>query len=378
MEEGTGQNLIGNSFVIGLLIAVAGVLAIEFGLSTAVLEIIMGFFARNAVGIWDASWLQFVAEFGLITLMFIAGFEVDIPILRKNFAKSAFVGSFSFVIPFVGIYGICMLFGMKFGQAIIFAISMSTTSLALVFPTLRERGMLTSSPGQFLLSSAMFVDIMSVIALIVFFIKPSLSLYLGLAGVILIIVFAPFVSKWLFGRWKGNLIEMEVRFILFTLLALLFIASVSHVHAALTGFALGMVMSSILRKHYQVESKIRNIVFGFFAPVFFFRAGTQMDLSQFTWMDALLVLVLTPAAFMLKFYGSVFPFRLFGCTLSKYASVLFNYRLSFAIVAALYGFETGRITGGQYSAIMCTVLLTSLGTALLLKARPNLDQQAGE
>jgi Kef-type K+ transport system membrane component KefB len=262
---------------------------------------------------------------------------------------------------------------MDHEKAVIFAICMSTTSLALVFPVLKEKGLLESSPGQFLLSSAMIVDIMSVIALLVFFIEPNRYLAIGAVVIALIFIFAPRISRWLFGRWRGNLVEMEVRFILFALLALLFIGTVSEVHAALTGFVFGVVMSSILRRHYQVEEKIRNILFSFFAPVFFFHAGSKMDVSSFNWQDALYVLVFTPASFLLKFGGSYHPFLFFKCKLARFASILFNYRLSFAIVAALYGVQKQILSGGEYSAIMVVVLVTSLGTALLLKFKPNID-----
>lgn len=216
----------------------------------------------------------------------------------------------------------------------------------------------------------MVVDIASVLALIVFFIKPDYQFIIGSLAVIILMLGAPVLSRWLFGRWRGNLIEMEVRFILFALLAFLFISEVSEVHEALTGFVFGAVMSAILRKHYQVEEKVRSIVFGFFAPVFFFVAGTRMDISQFAWKDALFVVIFTPAAFLLKFAGTYYPFSWFGCKLNRFGAILFNYRLSFAIVAALYGLQTERITAGEYSAIMCVVLVTSLGTALLLKFRP--------
>ncbi len=372
-EPAQVTNELSQSFIIGLLIAASGVLAIEFGLSVAVLEIVMGFIARNVIGIYEASWLEFIADLGLIMLMFIAGFEVDIPMLRKNLGKSTVVGGLSFMVPFAGTYGLALLLGLEHDKAVIVAICMSTTSLALVFPVLREMGLLTNAPGQFMLSSAMVVDIASVIALILFFIKPSWALLLGALAVIVIMLLAPRMSRWLFGRWRGNLIEMEVRFILFTLIALLFIAELSSVHAALTGFVFGVVMSTILRKHYQVEEKIRNIVFSFFAPVFFFHAGTRMDISEFSWRDAMYVIVLAPAAFLLKFGGTYHPFKWFKCSLNTFGAILFNYRLSFAIVAALFGLQTGRLTSGEYSAIMCIVLVTSLGTALLLKFRPNIE-----
>jgi glutathione-regulated potassium-efflux system ancillary protein KefC len=363
------------SFVVGLLMAAAGILALELGFSAAVFEILAGFLARNVIGIWDAPWLKFIADFGLISLMFIAGFEVDLPMLGRNLVKSLVIGGLSYIIPFAGAFGLSLLLGMNFEKAVIISICMSTTSLALVFPVLREKGILTSPPGQLLLSSAMIVDIASVITLIAFFVTPGPRLYIGAALILAVLIVGPFLSKWLFGRWKGNVIEMEVRLILFALLTLMFIASMSEVHTALTGFIFGAVMASVLRKHFQVEEKVRNVVFSFFAPVFFFRAGTQMDISTFSWSNILVILVFLPNAFLLKLAGTYYPFRWFKCNLAKFAAILFNYRLSFAIVAALFGLQAGQLTAGEYSAVMTIVLIASIGVALVLRFDREVDKQ---
>jgi Kef-type K+ transport system membrane component KefB len=349
------------SFVIGLLIAIAGVLAIEF--------ILMGVFARNVVGVYQAEWLEFISEFGLITLMFIAGFEVDLPILKKNFGKSTVVGISSFIIPFGGIYLVSRLLGMEHLKAILMSIALSTTSLALIFPALRQKGLLKYPDGQFILSAASIVDILSILSLTIFFIQPDWNLLFGAIGVVLIFVLGPKISPILFGRWKGNVVEMEVKFILFTLLALIFIGALSEVHAALTGFVFGVMMGSLMKEHFEVEDKLRTIVFSFFAPVFFFHAGAQMDLSQFNISYILMFLLFAPLAFGLKYFGSYFPFKYYKNSLTTYGAILFNYQLSFAIIAALFGLETGLFSLAEYSVVMGVVLATSLTTAFILKFR---------
>lgn len=50
-----------------------------------------------------------------------------------------------------------------------------------------------------------------------------------------------------------------------------------------------------------------------------------------------------------------------------FAGLLFNYRLSFGIIAASFGYEKGLIDLPVYSAMLMVVLLTSTISAVLMK-----------
>jgi glutathione-regulated potassium-efflux system ancillary protein KefC len=61
-----------------------------------------------------------------------------------------------------------------------------------------------------------------------------------------------------------------------------------------------------------------------------------------------------------KFIGTYLPLKLFSCDISKYAGILFNYRLSFGLVTAIYGFERKILTSEMFNTILLCVLFSSL------------------
>lgn len=58
------------SVIPALLVILAGIVAIEIGISTAILEIIAGVFGANFLGLSEIPWLEFLANFGLLGIMY--------------------------------------------------------------------------------------------------------------------------------------------------------------------------------------------------------------------------------------------------------------------------------------------------------------------
>jgi Kef-type K+ transport system membrane component KefB len=73
-----------SSLWIGLAL-VASVLSIWVSISVALVEIVVGAFAGNLIGLPLAPWVNFLAGFGAILLTFLAGAEIDPQVVRKHF-----------------------------------------------------------------------------------------------------------------------------------------------------------------------------------------------------------------------------------------------------------------------------------------------------
>lgn len=87
--------------LVAALVCLASVLAVEWALSVAIVEILAGVVAGNALGIHGAPWLDFLAQFGGVLLTFLAGAEVDPGLLRSKLKPSLALGGASFVLPFL-------------------------------------------------------------------------------------------------------------------------------------------------------------------------------------------------------------------------------------------------------------------------------------
>ncbi len=359
--------------IIGLLVIIAGMFSIEFGISVAILEIVAGIVGGNLLHLHSVTWLEFLSHLGLLGLMFYAGFETDMELLSKNFKQSALVGMAAFFAPFLLIFctGLFLL-QLSMQAALLLSIALSTTSLAIVYPVLKERGLLSKEGGQLLLSSAMVVDLLSMFALTVGF--EGLS---WVTLVFLLLVFPsmwvlPRLGRWLFTRYGQNIVEYEVRFLLLMILALGFGAEVAGVHAAIIAYMAGLFWNELFIEDEKVIEKLHGIIFGFFAPVFFFSAGMAFQFESLTsrllWLVPLLLTLAVGAKYLgTRIVASIVPILK---PYSRFAGVLFNFRLTFGIVAALIGLEASIISSECYTAILAVILGSALLTSFSLNSAP--------
>lgn len=82
-------------------------LSVELGLSVALIEIAFGLVAGNVLGLHATPWLDFLASFAGIVLTFLAGAEVDVPVMREKLKESLVIGGISFAAPFVDAWAFC-------------------------------------------------------------------------------------------------------------------------------------------------------------------------------------------------------------------------------------------------------------------------------
>ena len=127
--------------VMSALIVLSGFIALEFGFTTAIAELMAGIVAGHFISIGGDTTIKTLADIGILTLMYVAGLEVDIDRLQKNFKPSLTIGTASFIFPFVCIYALSFyLLSLPYETSILSAIALSTTSMAIVYPILRQKG----------------------------------------------------------------------------------------------------------------------------------------------------------------------------------------------------------------------------------------------
>jgi len=347
------------SLAIALCLMLAGLAALELRLSTAILEILAGvllaaFLPHTA----EVKWLGFLANFGMLALMFVAGFEVEIDKLRRTWRSCLVIGILSFAVPLAGIYVLCtLLLQLVPVTAALVAIGLSTTSLALVYQALRHENILDTAEGQTILAAASVVDVLSMVALALLLGDITWATAVVVLVVVLSLAGLPPIGSWLFRRYMGSTAEPEIRFLLVILVALGFMAeNVGGIHPAIVAFAVGVAMAGVVYESTAVREKMKGLVFGFFAPLFFLHAGTQIDAARLSPEFIITAAVLFVAAVGLKFAGTALPARLFmRDSSSRAVGMLFNYRLSFGIIAANVGLESGVLTEDLYAAMLITV-----------------------
>src|SRR5699024_3135471 len=102
---------------------------------------------------------------GLLMVMFDAGLELNPEIIRRNLRQIGTLAAFTFVLPFLAGVGLVIWLGLPTFAAFLVGVTVSTTSLGLVYPMLDDFDFLGSDTGQLILSVTVMNDLLSVAAL---------------------------------------------------------------------------------------------------------------------------------------------------------------------------------------------------------------------
>ena len=270
-----------NELIIPLLILIFGIISLEIGLTAPILEIIAGLVGTNAFQLSNVPWMDFMANFGILGLMFFAGLEVDKDVVRRNAGKGVVLGLASYLIPFTIISSASLaLLSCNLKTAALIGISLSTTSVALVYPVLKDLKLLNSEVGQTIFTGSVIVDVLSMISLTIIFGSITHWTIIFLILTLLFMYHAPRIGRLLFRRYKGNLAEIELKFLFLIMISLIFFSDRIGIEKAILAFILGFLFSEILEEHRELTEKLRGVVFGFMSPIFFFKAGSLMKLYE--------------------------------------------------------------------------------------------------
>lgn len=328
--------------------------------------------------------LEVLAEIGFAFLMFLSGLEIDFSIL---FAASR-TGQEKRKSPM-------LLAGLSFGLTLVFAagisfwlidagfvkdpwmmtLILSTTSLGIVVPVLKEKKMSSSNLGQTILLSALLADFVTMFLITVYIAVRST----GLGPDILLIglLFIPVVLLYQFGARHlrrplvRRLIEeladatsqIKVRAAFTLMIAFVVLAELIGAELILGAF-LGGVLASLLSEptDERIRDKLDAIGFGFFVPLFFVYVGIQFDLQAFLNNRSAWVLlpILLLAAFVIKIVSALILKLSYSWRESISSGFLLSARLSLIIAASSIGVRLGAISESTNAAIILIAALTAM------------------
>lgn len=346
--------------VLAAVVLVASMLSVELGVTAALIELTLGVAVGNVFPLTSTGWLDFVAAFASIVLTFLAGMEVDPVYMRRRVKASVAIGLVSFVGPFaVASLASYLLLDWTIRASLIAGTALSTTSLAVVYAVLVERGLTHTGVGKLIMSATFVTDLCTALALSAIFIKPNLWYPVFLAVSLAFVLALPRVAPWFFGRYGDRVIEPEIKLVFSCLLVLMVLANASNGHAVLPAFVLGLVMSRHYSEHREEQKRLRVVAFAFLTPFFFIKGGMNVSLAA-VWANLGLLGVLL-AAKMLPKLGLVYPLaRRADRRHGAFATLLMSTGLTFGTISSLYGLNAGIIDKTQFSLLITVVVASAV------------------
>lgn len=338
--------------------------------------------------------LEVLSVFGFAYLMFLSGLEMDfsqIPRLRKvdslgalqRAARNPFaIGGLMFALT-----GLCSVAGGFYIEYLglvdnpwLMALILSTTSLGVVAPVLKERGLLGNRYGQSILVCALIADFVTILLISAYVILSSSGLTPELL-LILLLVLAFLAAYQLAARFRDNPPAQKLMRLLSTAtsqiqvrgsiaVALVFIALAESlgIENIFGAFLAGVIVSLLTGSQSSIlRDKLDAIGYGFFIPVFFITVGIRFDLPALLASGSAieLVVLLTVIAYAVKLVAGLVFKLAYSWRETLAASTLLSARLSLIIAVATIGTQLGVITPALESGIILMAIVTCLLSPVL-------------
>lgn len=345
----------------GLALA-ATLLSLRIAISIALLEIMVGVIGGNFLPLQRTEWVNFLAGFGSILLTFLAGAEVDPQVLKKRFKESVGIGLLSFLMPFLGAMAYAYYVGgWTFPQAAIAGISLSTTSVAVVYAVMIETGYNETELGKLILAACFITDLGTVVALGVFFANYDWHMILFIAVTVMTLLILPRFTPWFFRKVGSRISEPETKYIFLLLFGLGGIALAAKSEAVLPAYLVGMVLAPFFLANRTLSQRMRVTAFTMLTPFYFLKAGSLVKLSVL-WQSSALIAIFLLVKMAAKFIG-VWPttrvFK-FGKKEGMYTTLLMSTGLTFGTISALFGLTNKIIDQEQYTILVTAVILSAV------------------
>jgi len=345
---------------LAVIVLLASLVSVQLGVTVALVELTLGVAAGNLFGLETDQWLDFIAAFASIVLTFLAGMEVDPAYMRRRLTASVGIGVVSFIGPFTVASVVAYLaLDWTARASLIAGTALSTTSLAVVYAVLVERGLTDTSIGKLLMSATFVTDLCTALALSGIFIKPNIWFPVFLIVSVVLVVALPRIAPWFFSRYGNRVIEPEIKLVFACLLILMVLADASNGHAVLPAFVLGLVMSRHYQEHREEQKRLRVVAFAFLTPFFFIKGGLNVSLGAV--VSNLGLLAVLVAAKMAPKVGLIYPLaRRADRRHAAFATLLMSTGLTFGTISSLYGLNAGIIDKTQFSLLVTVVVISAV------------------
>ncbi|MRX73707.1 sodium:proton antiporter [Bacillus lacus] len=355
-----------------------------------VAEILMGLIiGKSGLNLVEEDmWLETLSMLGFIFLMFLSGLEIDFTAFSKGRKKEMLPNGrpapntfAAATLVFLGIFILSLVLSLLLvaagfiENAFLMTLVISTVSLGVVVPTLKEAGIMKRNIGQIILLVAVIADLVTMILLAVF-----ASVYgNGESNIwLLLVLFGAGVAFYLIGKIYKNrkflktmskgTVQIGTRAVFALIIVLVAISETIGAENILGAFLAG-VLVSLLSPNKEMVQKLDSFGYGFLIPIFFVMVGVKLNIWEL--FDDPQILLLIPMLFLALLLSKVLPslllIRWFGRNTALASGILLTSTLSLVIAAAAIGENVGVIDSTMSGVLILVAVLTCIITPIGFK-----------
>jgi Kef-type K+ transport system membrane component KefB len=319
-----------------------------------------------------------LGQLGLLYLMFVAGVELDLNLLRRHRRPTIFFGLITFALP--------MTFGVSAGlalgwetQAAILLGSLLASHTLIAYPAVREAGLASDPAVATAVGSTVLTDTLTLVVLAAVAgvasgqrssVDVAIQLVVGLAALIAFSLIAlPILARWAFGHLGTG---APVRYVV-AVTAFLSAATVAElfgIESIVGAFFAGLALNRLVPNEGQLMDRIAFFGGAVFIPVFLISVGLILDPSVMFKPDTLeLAAIFCVACFGGKALAAVITARVLRFSRAQ-AGLLFSLSAAQAaatLAATVVGFQLGLFSSAVVNAVLVVIFLSMITSTLVGK-----------
>ncbi|AMV60453.1 Na(+)/H(+) antiporter [Pediococcus damnosus] len=321
--------------------------------------------------------VQTFADLGVIILMFIAGLESNIALLKKYLRPALVVAVIGVIFPVVIMGGAGLLFHFSRLECFFIGVVFSATSVSISVEVLKEFRVLNTKEGATILGAAVADDIIGVILLSIMVSMMGDSAGNENLGLVIFKQLLYFVGVYLVIKWiapylmrtADKLFMTSSRTIMSMIICLgmAWLAGMVGLSGAVGAFFAGIAVA-MTPAHDEIDQSIEPIGYAVFIPMFFVSVGLNMDFSHL-FQSLGFVVLMTILGIATKLVGCGIGGKLSGFNLAS------NYvigagmisRGEMALITAQIGFSAHLIDPTHYSDVILVIILVTMIAPFILK-----------
>ncbi|NFY01678.1 sodium:proton antiporter [Staphylococcus aureus] len=361
-------------------------------LPVVVAEILMGIVIGNSfLNIVERdSILNILSTLGFIFLMFLSGLEIDFKAFKKdkrarqgqNDDESSIPGHLNLaltVFAFIMIISILLAYVFKWlglvDDVLLMVIIISTISLGVVVPTLKEMNIMRTTIGQFILLVAVLADLVTMILLTVYgAINGQGGSTIWLIGILVVFTAISYILGVQFKRMSflqklmDGTTQIGIRAVFALIILLVALAEGVGAENILGAFLAGVVVS-LLNPDEEMVEKLDSFGYGFFIPIFFIMVGVDLNIPSLIKEPKLLIIIpiLIVAFIISKLIPVMFIRRWFDMKTTIASAFLLTSTLSLVIAAAKISERLNAISAETSGIIILSAVITCVFVPIIFK-----------
>jgi Kef-type K+ transport system membrane component KefB len=331
--------------------------------------------------------LDGIVSLAVILLLFVAGLEVELHIVREQGKEALSTSALGIILPFSLGFGASWLFPGFFlahthQDALLFSLflgtALSITALPVIVRILLDLNLFKSKLGMLVIASAMVDDLIGwiIFSILLSMMKtgsegPSLGLTVLLTlGFMLLMLTAgrklfDMALPWIRRNfaWLGGVISLSVAA---CFLGAAFTEYIG-IHSIFGAFIIGVALGDSAHLTERTKEVVHQFVNNIFAPLFFVSIGLKVNFALN--FDLKLVAVVLALAFAGKVIGCGLGAYWGGFSRKESLAVGFgmNARGAMEIILGLLALNAGLINETLFVALVVMALLTSMSAGPLMK-----------